>query len=56
MFMKIMTDTLSFLYQFVKKFVNSLIIKSGNCSINEAGFLNLSKNIPFCGINRLILI
>jgi len=56
MFMKIMTDTLSILFQFVKDFVNFLIKNSGNCSINEAGFLKLSKNIPFCSINILISI
>lgn len=56
MFMKIMRDTLSILFQFVIDFVNSLINNSGNCSINEAGFLNLSKNIPFFSINRLISI
>jgi len=40
----------------VKGFVNFLIKNSGNCSINEAGFLKLSKNIPFCSINILISI
>lgn len=53
--MKIKTDTLV-LFQFIKDFVNFLIINGVFYSIREREFLNLSKNIPFYSINRLITI